>query len=268
MAKSRRIAIGDLFELKTRDGFVYLQFLGKHREIDVVRVSAKTYAQPLQDGSAFSTEPERYVVSVPLLRTEEALGQIRFVGSTDLPERFRSGPQLFKANGRRDLDGRHASDGWWLDDGKKEWRVDKLPPEHWFLPYTSIISVLCLRDYIERGWDPDWEFKPKGREFQLPAKGAPAKAANPKTASFYLFFPDAQAAQRAQHEVEKRGFGLSCRIEKLDDDISENVRLRWLLLASADVEKLENTSLDELEDSFEQIVVALGGDYDGNELPL
>jgi hypothetical protein len=31
---------------------------------------------------------------------------------------------------------------------------------------------------------------------------------------------------------------------------------------------LENTSLDELEDCFEQIAVALGGGYDGNELPL
>jgi hypothetical protein len=268
VGKSRPIATGDVFELKTCDGFVYLQFLGKHREIDVVRVSARTYAQPLQSGSAFSTEPERYVVIVPLLRREEALGQIRFVGSTDLPERLRSSPQLFKANGRRDLDGRHASDGWWLDDGKKEWRVDKLPPEHWFLPYTSIIPVSCLRDYIERGWDPDWEFKPKGREFQLPTKTAPAEAASPKTASFYLFFPDAKAAQRAQHEVEKRGLGLLCRIEKPDDEVSENVRLPWLLVASADVEKLEITSLDELEESLEQIAFGLGGDYDGNELPL
>jgi len=268
MAKSRRIAIGDIFELKTRDGFVYLQFLGKHREIDVVRVAARTYAQPLQDGSAFSTEPERYVVIVPLLRREEALGQIRFVGSGDLPDRFRDGVQLFKANNRWNPDGRHASDGWWLINGEKSWRVENLAPEHRFLPYSTIFPLSCLRGYIERGWDPDWEFRAGGREFQLQEKADSAEAASAKTASFYLFFPDESAAQKAKDEVEKRGFGLLCRIEKLDDDISENERLRWLLLASADVEKLENTSLEELEDSFEQIAVALGGDYDGNELPL
>ena len=105
-------------------------------------------------------------------------------------------------------------------------KLAKLSPEQEHYPYLSFTPVLALRDLIDRGWDPEWEFKgPNAREFREPTR-SPTMTSAKRPASFFLYFKNAADAERARLEIvrQKRIF-TTAQIEDVENEAARNENL-------------------------------------------
>ncbi|HZY96616.1 MAG TPA: hypothetical protein VFE35_05900 [Candidatus Cybelea sp.] len=159
-------------------------------------------------------------------------------------------------------DGRHKPDSWWLDNGKDEWKVGRLSPEQQHYPYRQITPALAVRDLVERGWDPEWEFKgADAKEFREPAE-AKERSPHSPASTFFLYFRTAGDATHAREQiVRERSLFTSADVDSSDDDVV-TARHSLILKTSA------NFDLADLEHFLETVADRFGGVYDGNELPL
>jgi hypothetical protein len=260
MAKRmRRVAPGDVFELGLRDGYSYLQLIGKNKTFGwAARVVAPVRPDPMSDPDAAADGADLYVVLIGDVAFEEHEGRLRYVGRAPLPERHRDKLPVFRANSSYMPDGRHHPDQWWLDDGEKEWRVGRLSEEQQHLPYHRFTPISGLRMLIECGWDPEWEFKPGGREFAH--EPPPLAETQPDTATFFMTFRNRSDAVRAGDEVRRDAKFSSASVDEYTDDDA----LAYVVSAKAD----RGVSLESAESTLERIAASHGGDYDGNEVPL
>jgi hypothetical protein len=71
-------------------------------------------------------------------------------------------------------------------------------------------------------------------------------------ANFYFYFSDGPAADRAAEEIRKRGFEVEVRLGANG--------AQWLALAR---KSISDEELDKIEEQFEELGTALGGEYDG-----
>jgi len=260
----RRVKAGDTFALALENGEVLLQAIARHPShgwaVRVIDVAAQDLTQDL---SWVASANEKYVVLVGDVAQEERLGHVRRVGNASLPERFDGGRlPTFRASASFIAGRRHEPGSWWLDDGEREWRVGELTEEQQHLPDRILFNVLGLKEYIEHGWDPEWEFKgPGAAEFAVPRK-ATAKT-NRKKSSFFLIFPTEDDAKSASADLSR-----DSRIESVAVDAYVEGRNRqWVVVAKTeDVKDLDDLAL--FDTMMERIASSHHGDYDGNEVPL
>jgi hypothetical protein len=261
--KNRRVGAGDVFELQVAEGYVYLQAIGKHPSLGwwAARVSGRTFPRAIEDPDVAMREEERYVV-LTCLAVCERDGRIRFVGTAKVPSKYATEFPTFRANAGFLRDGRHQPDLWWLDDGKSVWRVGTLTAEQQKFPVRTMIPTLALRKFIDRSWDPEWEFKgPDAKEFQRPD----TPTVSIRVASFFLLFPSLENARKAKKAILATGWSSDLEIQEVDDD-DETADRRVLIVAR--IQRDVRDELEAIDDAFEKIAERYAGEYDGNEIPL
>ena len=248
-----------MFELDVRTGSAYLQAIEKH----VSHGWAVRVLKPIIGGSlkASANTAELYVVLSGDLAFEEQEGRVRYAGRAPVPPQYEKFP-IFRASSDYLPGGRHNPNSWWLDDGTNVWRVGKLSPEQEQYPYLQLTPALALRDFIDCGWDPEWEFKgPCAREFREPPLSQTATSTKRPPPSFSIL-KNLADAERARLEIlRQKPIFTSAQIEAGGGESAEEEHL--LILKTED-----DFDLTELEDFLEQVAETHGGSYDGNELPL
>ena len=146
-----RANVGEVFEIKTPNGYGYFQITHIHSERPkfghLIRVVGEFESQQ-NNAAALASMPTKFKIFFP---AADALkkGLIRGTGSADIPKEDIAFP-LFR-NGTRDPKTKQISD-WWLWDGTKEWRVGKLSKEQYSLPQLAVINDTLLAQRIAEGW--------------------------------------------------------------------------------------------------------------------
>jgi hypothetical protein len=158
-----RPRIGDILEFPLLNGkLAYIQFVNNYREKPVwgplIRVLPGIYSKRPDDILALARKKEVFVTFVPITH---CMKEFRIVENGPVPDHLNNKWPLFKAyNENYETKNRI----WWLWDGKKEWRVGKLSPEHIDLPMRELIDLQVLEDRIVSGWRPRNEVRPQDRE--------------------------------------------------------------------------------------------------------
>lgn len=147
-----RVGIGDVIEIRTKDGLYYAQYTHKSQLMgNLIRVFDKSYAEPVKDFKEIVNGPVRFSTFIPL---EEGVRRKVFgvVGNADVAPQYKSFP-LFRA-AAPNLEG-GKGDIWWLWDGEKEWKIGELPLEKKKLPIRSCWNDTLLVTRLEEGWRPE-----------------------------------------------------------------------------------------------------------------
>ena len=149
----RRVKIGDIIEIPTSKGFAYAQYTHRAKGAGgaIVRILDGVFTVPPKDFTELVNKKHRFVTIFPLGAAVNR--QIfKVVGHLEVPEEDRKFP-LFRAAGGVEKDGRVLN--WWLWDGEKSWRIDKLTPEQYKLPITWVPNATALIEMIEEEWTPE-----------------------------------------------------------------------------------------------------------------
>ena len=122
-AKKKKAKFGDIIEIHTPKGSAYLQYTHKDLEYgDLLRVLPGIFSSVPDSLDGLSKLKELFFVFFPL-SFALSKGLVNIVGNTAVPEWAKEKPFMRRAGGR-------AQDGkvlnWWLNDGHREWKVDKL----------------------------------------------------------------------------------------------------------------------------------------------
>jgi hypothetical protein len=149
-----RPRIGDVVEIETAAGHGYAQYTFNFRAPPVygalIRVLPGMFSVRPTDFASLVQERERFFTFFTL-GSACARGTVRIVASEPVPERAQGIP-LMRMRGPITRDGRVAN--WWLWDGEREWRLDRLDDEHRDLSILGVMNDLYLVHKIESGWSP------------------------------------------------------------------------------------------------------------------
>jgi len=146
--KLGKLRVGDVLELAVGQNFVYLNFLGKHREYgECLLLSNHRHESPISD---FSSEfQSSYVVfypaSIALKRNLMAIkGNIQ---APSIPTELR---RAGGRSGTRILN-------WIIEDGQAERLVEQLSKKQQSLPIAAIWNHEMLLFRISEHWKPEME---------------------------------------------------------------------------------------------------------------
>lgn len=154
MSKKTKIKLGDIFEIKTRKGLAYAQYVLWNSEMGaLIRVLPGFHEARPMSFSEVTGHVERFVTFFPL---QAAIDQEIFevVANEPVPEHSRKLP-LFRARGHIDREG--FVHDWRLWDGEKSTRIGRLAPEQRKLPIKEIWNDTLLIERIEEEWTPEKE---------------------------------------------------------------------------------------------------------------
>ena len=149
---SRRVKTGDVVEIPTSRGFAYAQCVHVDKQWGhLLRVLPGFYDERPADFAALVAAEERFVTFFPL---QAAVSRkiFQIVANEPVPPKAQQLP-LFRAAGFIDRQG--IVHDWWLWDGTKSWRIDRLTEEYKKLPILEVINDTLLIERIETGWTPD-----------------------------------------------------------------------------------------------------------------
>lgn len=145
---TRRIKTGDIFEIRTPQGFAYLQNVLKHEEWgNLIRILEPIFEVRPAAFEHIAAQPERFMTFFPLAAAQ-ARRIVQFVGTATLPAHCRKFP-LFKTPGNIDK-GRVLD--WWLWDGQTSWKIGNLSEEHRYLPVQMVMNDTRLIERIADNW--------------------------------------------------------------------------------------------------------------------
>lgn len=153
-AKKKKAKFGDIIGIKTPKGFAYLQYTHKDPEYgDLLRVLPGVFDGEPDSLESLSNLKELYFVFFPL---SFALSKelVSVVGYAAIPEWAVEKPFLRRAGGRAPT-GKVLN--WWLNDGRREWKVDKLSEEQKNWSLAAIWNDTLLIQRICEGWMPSKE---------------------------------------------------------------------------------------------------------------
>lgn len=148
---ANKIRIGDIVEIPTNKGLSYAQYvLKKEKWGALLRILPSFFDARPNDFSKIVHEKECFVTFFPL---QAAISREIFevVGNAEIPAHALTFP-LFRAAGFIDREGKVLD--WWLWDGEREWRVEKLSEEQRNLPIRAVWNDTLLIERIEEGWKP------------------------------------------------------------------------------------------------------------------
>lgn len=147
-----KIKIGDVIEIKTKNGWSYAQYTHKHTQYGaLLRVFGDIYKSRLEDFSELVKSNPAFMCFFPLGAAVDQ-GIVSVVGNTDLPVESRVFP-TFRA-GVVDPATRRVG-VWWLWDGEKEWRVGELTSDQRHLSIRGVWNDTLLIERLESGWRPE-----------------------------------------------------------------------------------------------------------------
>jgi len=146
MGKKIKVKIGDLFEICTSKGFAYAQY-SHHNALcgALIRVLPGLFDQRPDHLRSIVTKNHLFVVFFPV---QEAVDKhlVEIVGNYPIPVEAQQFP-LFRAGAINVLTGTVKT--WWLWDGDKEWKVERMSPEEMRLPLREIVNDTLLIEKIE-----------------------------------------------------------------------------------------------------------------------
>jgi len=154
MTKKTKIRAGDVFEVKTKRGLAYAQYVMRNLEMGaLIRVLPGLHKTRPVSLTEVVAQQEQFVTFFPL---QAAIDQEVFeiVAHETVPDESRKMP-LFRARGHIDREG--FVHDWRLWDGEKSTRVGKLTPEQRKFPIKEIWNDTLLIERIEQGWTPEQE---------------------------------------------------------------------------------------------------------------
>ncbi len=151
--KNIKAEIGDVIELNTSKGMVYLHCIHEHPDYGLLfRVLPGFYRSRPDRLIDLSEKQELFFVFLDLDDAFTNYGA-SVVGHLSIPEHCKSFP-TFKI-GAKDIP--TGKTRWWLWDGKHEWRVDQLDEDQRKLSVGGVWSTSLLVKRLIQGWTPSDE---------------------------------------------------------------------------------------------------------------
>jgi hypothetical protein len=144
--------IGDVIEIDTARGRAYAQYTHEHPQYgSLLRVLPGFSTVRPQSFMELVEKREKFFVFFPL-RAAVRQGLVTRVAGERIPEWAQEFPKM-RARGGVTKDGRVLN--WWIFDGRREWRVDRLTEEQRSLPIRSIWTYPLLVERLEEEWVPE-----------------------------------------------------------------------------------------------------------------
>jgi hypothetical protein len=144
--------LGDVFEIPTKKGFVYVQVTHKRPPYGtLIRVMRGVFKEEPSDLQELANRDHAFVIFAPM----DALckrGQARLVGRAAVPVEASQFP-LFKVPFY--LDAESIKKRWWLWDGLREWPVAELTADQRSLPTRTVVTGSELIYRLETDWSPE-----------------------------------------------------------------------------------------------------------------
>jgi hypothetical protein len=142
---------GDVVEVETPKGFAYAQYTHKHATNGaLIRVLQGLFGSRPTNFAEIVQRPEQFLLFFPLGAACNR-GIVRVVAEEEIPASAQTFP-LFRS-GSADAQGEVKV--WFLWDGVREWRVDRLTPEQKKLPLRpGVWNDTLLIERIVSGWRP------------------------------------------------------------------------------------------------------------------
>ena len=126
----KKINLGDIIEIPTKDGLGYAQYTHRHEEYgELIRILDGVFQSRPSDFTDMVKRKYRFVTFFPLSVAVEA----------------KAFPLLRAGNPLKD----GKVDNWWLWDGSKSCRVGKLSAEQYKFPIQEFVDVAALVHIIE-----------------------------------------------------------------------------------------------------------------------
>lgn len=151
---SKKIQIGDIFEIKTSVGLCYAQYTHKHpTHSDVLRIFKTRYtSRPHQDRISDLTADEVEFTVLCAVGAAYRAKTIEKVGSLPIKEELIEFPKF--RSGNIDPETKQVKN-WWIWDGKMETKVgSSLTKEQKKYPRLVIRNIAAIRDLIEGNTHP------------------------------------------------------------------------------------------------------------------
>lgn len=237
---SRKLRIGDVFEVGTPRGYIYAQYTHHHRDPPrygpLVRVPRAIFDRPLPNPASALGAPDALAVFVPI--DEDRYPEVRFsvVGNFAVPKRWREFPS-FRSGAHGEWSVWRGGEDQPLGSLTRE-ELLSLPKLEVWTPYVLVFEAFAAAGEPASTEELDRWFGIDRRE-----RG--------EGLSHYLYFPSEEVAQIAAQRLRGRGI---VEIRQSDD--------HWLVL-------LQTNDADEDEfDYLEALADELNGEYDGWEVRI
>lgn len=148
------LKIGDVVEIKTRNGLAYAQYTHKHKQYGaLLRVfSVISDSRPVNFEFLVMDEP-RFMCFFPLSAAVKQ-GIVSVVANVAIPLEAKRFP-VFRSGIVDPSTGKVAN--WWLWDGENEWMVGSLTAEQRRLSILGVWNDTFLIERIESGWSPEYD---------------------------------------------------------------------------------------------------------------
>ena len=148
----RKVKIGDVVEIRTRQGLAYAHYTHKHKLYGaLLRVFNGIHDAPLNTYEDVVTQRPAFSVFFPL---SAAVNKkiVSIVGNVAVPSEAQIFP-IFR--GGTVHPSTHKVEVWWLWDGEREWRVGDLTDEQRTFPILGVWNDTLLIERIESHWTPE-----------------------------------------------------------------------------------------------------------------
>jgi hypothetical protein len=146
-----RLEPGAVFEVRTPIGLAYGQVTHVHEQWGALCRMFKGFHDARPDLSRIVDSKVQFKTFFPLKQAIRAR-IASLVGHSEVPSTDRRFP-LFRAPGPTDRQG--LIHGWWLWDGDREWKIQRLSPEQRRLPIREVINDTLLIERLQSGWAPE-----------------------------------------------------------------------------------------------------------------
>lgn len=143
----QRAMLGDVIEIDIPSGFAYAHYTHKHdRYGALLRVMLQHYSERPADFSWVTYSESQFECFFPL-SAAVSRGIVRIAGVAPISAERARFP-LF----RTAVQTPSGWGPWWLWDGEKEWRIDRLEPGMEQLPIRGILNDTLMFERIQSGW--------------------------------------------------------------------------------------------------------------------
>ncbi len=152
---TKRKRIGDVFEVKTSKGLVYLQYTHEYTKPpnwgSLIRILQGFYkTRPNHDQFFDLINQQHRFQTFCLLQSAIRNGEVCLVGNFPIPEFAQKFPIFKGSNNMPKTDPKEKV--WWLWNGEKEWKVGKLSlEEQKKYPIHRLCDITALIKDIESG---------------------------------------------------------------------------------------------------------------------
>lgn len=261
----KKAKIGDICEIKTPAGLVYIQYTHDGRDMgQMVRVLPGLFSTRPRDFAELTKQRELYFVFYTLnyaLRDHEA----EVVSNKPVPEWAQSYP-LMRWCGARDPSGKaiawkifSASSPLTVEEHQRTPLIWKLTAEQQRLSIHELWPHPVMVKQLARGWTPERAEELQLQDVAEAEKQTPPEKRASEPMKYYLYFPKKSNAEEASERLRSRGFSVEVRKAARGED--------WLTLATKAPPKT-GEQMAELRDEMEALAAQFGGEYDGWEAAM